>query len=141
MRQSQADTQGNETRAAQVTILVVDDDEAIRSLIHEALGLFGYRVVAVGAWQEAEDLLQRPGPGAISLVITDVHLTADLQAQEGYVFYQRWTARSPTLPFLLISGAPASQALPAVRTGAVYCLSKPFSIDELRVIVCMLLKT
>jgi DNA-binding NtrC family response regulator len=131
-------TPGNEedrgqemTGSSQAIILVIDDDRTIRGLLHEALNLRGYRVIAVGTVQDAEDILQQVGASALGLVITDIQLTTNRQAQEGYMLCQRWRASYPTLPFLLISGDPASQTLPAIRTGAVHFLPKPFTMSEL----------
>ena len=132
-------TQRNGARPTQVTILVVDDDKAVRNLLREALSLHGYRVIATATAQEAEAALQQPGTTAIGLVITDVQLTADPRAREGYALYERWATAHPALPFLLISGDPSSQALPAVRTGAVRFLAKPFAISVLLAAVRALL--
>jgi DNA-binding NtrC family response regulator len=118
-------------RSSQAIILVIDDDMTIRSLLHEALNLRGYHVTAVGTVQEAEDILQQSGAAALGLVITDIQLTTDRQAREGYMLYQRWRASHPALPFLLISGDPSNQTLPAIRTGAVHFLPKPFTISAL----------
>jgi DNA-binding NtrC family response regulator len=118
-------------RSSQAIILVIDDDQTIRSLLHEALNLRGYQVTAVGTVQEAEDILQQRGAAALGLVITDIQLTANQQAREGYVLYQRWKASYPALPFLLISGDLSNQTLPAIRTGAVHFLPKPFTMSEL----------
>jgi DNA-binding NtrC family response regulator len=119
------------TRSSQAIILVIDDDKTIQSLLHEALNLRGYQVTTVGTVQEAEDILQQFGAAALGLVITDIQLTANRQAREGYVLYQRWRASYPTLPFLLISGDPSNQTLPAIRTGAVHFMTKPFTMSEL----------
>ena len=122
---------GSHTGASRPTILVVDDDAAVRQLLREVLHLHGYRVIDAAAVQEADQLLQRLGAETMALVITDVHLSDDPAGQEGYDFYQRWVAVRPTLHFLLISGDPGSRALPAVRSGAVRFLIKPFTINEL----------
>jgi DNA-binding NtrC family response regulator len=121
----------DDRRSSQAIILVIDDDKTIQSLLHEALNLRGYQVTTVGTVQEAEDILQQFGAAALGLVITDIQLTADRQAREGYVLYQRWRASYPTLPFLLISGDPSNQTLPAIRTGAVHFMTKPFTMSEL----------
>lgn len=121
----------DDRRSSQAIILVIDDDKTIQSLLHEALNLRGYQVTTVGTVQEAEDILQQYGAAALGLVITDIQLTANRQAREGYVLYQRWRASYPTLPFLLISGDPSNQTLPAIRTGAVHFMTKPFTMSEL----------
>jgi DNA-binding NtrC family response regulator len=112
-------------------ILVIDDDQTIRSLLHDTLRLHGYQVIAVGTVQEAEEILQQPGVAALGLVITDIQLTTNRQVREGYRLYERWIATHPTLPFLLISGDPSSQSLPAIQIGAVRFLAKPFTMSDL----------
>ena len=112
-------------------ILVIDDDETIRSLLHDTLRLRSYQVMAVGTVQEAEELLRQRGAAALGLVIADIQLTINRQVQEGYRLYERWSATHPTLPFLLISGDPSSQSLPAIQTGAVRFLAKPFTVSDL----------
>lgn len=119
------------TPAPPPRVLILDDDEAIRHLLEEALRLLGYQTVTAATVTEAEAVLQQYGPAGLALVISDVHLSANLQAQEGYALYQRWTAMHPALRFLLMSGDPRSQTLPAIRTGRVRFLAKPFSITEL----------
>jgi DNA-binding NtrC family response regulator len=76
----------------------------VRHLLQEALSLRGYRVVTAVTVAEAEAHLQGQNAGAIGLVVTDVHLTADPQGEDGYALYQRWSIVPPTLHFLVISG-------------------------------------
>ena len=121
-------------------VLVVDDDEEVRNLIEDALQIHAYEVVATATAQEAEAARQRLGTADIGLVICDINLSANAQAQEGYALYQRWTAAEADLPFLLISGDPQTRTLPAIRTGAVYFLPKPFSINDLVVAVQALMR-
>lgn len=123
------------------TIVVVDDDAGIRGFMGEALTLAGYRVVAVADRHEAERVLQRLGAASVHLVISDVHLTIELQAQDGYALYQRCAMLYPSVPFLLISGHPSSRALPAVHDGSVQLLPKPFSLNELLAVVRSLIAT
>ena len=115
----------------QAIILVIDDDQTVRSLLYDTLRLHGYHVIAVGTVQEAEEVLQQRGAVALGLVIADIQLTPNRQAREGYMLYERWSATHPTLPFLLISGDPSSQALPAIQSGAVRFLAKPFTMRDL----------
>ena len=116
-------------RPTETTILIVEDDESVQHLLQEALSLRGYRVITAGTVAEAEAHLQRQNAGAIGLVVTDVHLTADPRGQEGYTLYQRWSTVRPTLHFLVISGDPDSLALPAIRSGTVPFLPKPFTLE------------
>jgi two-component system, NarL family, response regulator NreC len=109
------------------TILMVEDDAGVRETLVEILCPQGYLVHTAATVAEAEAALQQLGAEGIQLVIADIQLTLDARAREGYELYQRWTAIYPRLPFLLMSGDPRYQDLPAVRAGAVRWLTKPFS--------------
>jgi len=113
------------------TILVVEDDLGVQAALREALSLEDQPLIIVATVAAAEAALQRVGVVTIRLVIADIHLTSGLQACEGYHLYECWHRRYPQLPFLLISGSPISRDLPAVRTGAVRCLAKPFALEDL----------
>ena len=123
--------EGTAQQARHSVVLVVDDEEAVRQLLQEALSLNGYRVTAVATIEDAEAHLLQSAAEGIALVVTDIHLTANPQGREGYELYRRWSVRNPTLRFLLISGDPSSQTLPIIQAGSVPFLSKPFTIDEL----------
>jgi len=53
------------------TILVVDDDEAIRTLLQEELSDEGYRVIIAG---NARDALKKVEEEALDLVILDIRM-------------------------------------------------------------------
>jgi DNA-binding NtrC family response regulator len=112
-------------------VLVVDDEESVREVMAEALGIDGYRVVTAASVEEAEAAKQRLGAEGIHMVITDVHLTPEPEARAGYALAQRWRAQHPQLPFILISisGDSSTQELPEVRAGTLRFLPKPFRID------------
>ena len=109
------------------TILIVEDDTGVRETLVEILRPWGYLVCTAATVAEAEAALRQLGAEGVQLVITDVQLTPDARAHEGYELYQRWTALHPRLPFLLMSGDPRYRDLPAVQAGAVRWLTKPFS--------------
>jgi DNA-binding NtrC family response regulator len=112
----------------QATVLIIDDEEAVRETLLEALSFHGYRVLTAASVQEAEDIKQRVGVGAIHVVVADIHLTPGPQARAGYALAQRWRALHPQLPFILMSGDSSNQDLPDIRAGAVRFLVKPFRI-------------
>jgi CheY-like chemotaxis protein len=102
--------------------------DGLRELLGQALALQGYQVLTAASVQEAETVKQWQSTVGLGLVITDIHLTATSRVQEGYELYQRRTAVEPALPFLLIGGDPCSRTLPAIQTGAVRFLAKPFPV-------------
>lgn len=112
-------------------ILLIDDDAGIRYVLQEVLRYHGYQVETAATAEEAEKIKQRLGVETIGMVIVDVHLTTNPRFQEGYTLYEAWAGLHPTLPFLLISGVPNSQNLPAIHVGAVPFLAKPFTMEAL----------
>lgn len=113
------------------TILIVEDDPMLRRLFEQVLQQQGYQTSTAASMAEAEAFRQQHGLTSIGLVIADIQLSANPQAQEGYVLYEQWSRAQPTLPFLLMSGDPGSRLLPAIRTGAVRFLAKPFPMRAL----------
>ena len=59
------------TRPPTGTVLVIEDEEPLRSLVHTVLETAGYKVLAAPNGREAL-LLSRDYPGHIDLVLTDV---------------------------------------------------------------------
>jgi DNA-binding NtrC family response regulator len=112
-------------------VLIVDDERGMREVLREALRFCSDCVITAATVQEAERALQSLDVTKTNLVITDVNLTSGQHAHEGYALYQRWSARYPALHFILISGDPANQELPAICSGAVRFLAKPFEIEAL----------
>ena len=128
-----ADTQNLPGRTPAITaILIVEDDAMLRQLFEQVLRQQGYAIYTAATVTEAEALRQQRGIATLGLVIADIQLSADPHMREGYALYERWTAAHPTLPFLLMSGDPASRNLPAIQAGAVRFLAKPFPIRALR---------
>jgi DNA-binding NtrC family response regulator len=116
-------------------VLIVDDDEEIRAILEELLSFYGYTVVTASTVQEAEDARQLLGFPAIGLVICDVHLSGNIERQEGYWLCRNWKEADPSLLFVLISGDLSMKDLPAVRAGVVPFVSRPFAVEELLVMV------
>ena len=80
------------------TILLIEDNVVVRSMLETALAEHGYTVAPAATVQEAEAARQRLGLAGIDLVVADVHLSDNMQAQEGIVLVERWLAMRPTLP-------------------------------------------
>ncbi len=81
------------------TILVAEDEEALRELMHMALTQQGYQVLLAADGQEALDSWAEHGQ-AIDLVIADVVMPN----MGGRALYDRIQEQSPTTRFLFISG-------------------------------------
>ena len=133
-------TTADHTPAKRATILLVEDEERVRRALHAFLQRRGYEVIGVGTVEEAEQCIKGRGSKDIAVIVSDINLHPDSERDEGYEFFQRWTAKYPNLPFILISGYHSSWDLPAVRSGAVRFLAKPFNVYDLLAAVRSVLK-
>jgi signal transduction histidine kinase/CheY-like chemotaxis protein len=112
------------------TVLLVEDDPAVRSFAVRALESFGYSVLAAADGDEALQQLSSHD-ASIDLLLTD----ALLPGMQGPEVARRVRAERPSTPVLFMSGfADMSPALAALTRDAPL-LHKPFSIDELAVAV------
>jgi CheY-like chemotaxis protein len=108
-------------------ILVVDDSEAIRQILADALEQQGYRVQTAADGHQAWELL-RQNPFCYDLVITDV----TMPAMDGLDLLARVMADWPWIKVVLITGyADPDLKLQAQMLGAVAVLSKPCSLEQI----------
>jgi CheY-like chemotaxis protein len=116
------------------TILVVEDDVDVRSLVVEQLVALGYRVVEAATGQAALDLIASE-PGPIDLVLTDVIMPGGMSGME---LAQTLRTSAPSLKVVLTSGFMSSGTPPTAAPGlrgegrADYpILSKPYRQNDL----------
>jgi len=111
------------------TILVCDDDSAIRTVLNQALGRAGYDVRTTGT---AAGLWRWISAGEGSLVITDVVLPDE----SGFDLIPRIKRIRPELPILVMSAQNTLlTAITAAERGAFEYLPKPFDLKELTSVV------
>jgi hypothetical protein len=105
------------------TVLVVDDEAAIRSVTHRVLTSAGYRVVTAANGQQALSILSDPLTHA-DLVLADVVMPG----MTGEAFAAQIRAMRPGIPVLFMSGyerqGTAAEGWPDQETQVI---SKPFS--------------
>src|SRR5690242_18362731 len=107
------------------TILVCDDDSAIRTVLNQALGRAGYDVRTTGT---AAGLWRWAAAGEGNLVITDVVLPDE----SGFDLLPRLKRIRPDLPVLVMSAQNTLlTAVTAAQRGAFEYLPKPFDLNEL----------
>lgn len=105
-------------------VLVVEDNELIRSLETDVLRELGYEVIAVGDTDEAVTFL---GERRIALLITDIRLPGTLG---GIALARKAKQRRPDLKVVVV-GVDVDQFAPDDLRGiADECLRKPFTVDE-----------
>jgi len=111
------------------TILVCDDDAAIRTVLNQALGRAGYDVRTTA---NAAGLWRWIAQGEGNLVITDVILPDE----NAFDLLPRIKRLRPELPVVVMSAQNnILTAITATERGAYEYLPKPFDLKELTAIV------
>lgn len=107
------------------TVLVADDDAAIRTVLHQALGRVGYTVRTTG---HAATLWHWASAGEGDLIITDVVMPDE----NAFSLIPRIRKVRPALPIIVMSAQNTLQtAIKAAESGAFEYLPKPFDLTEL----------
>src|SRR5580698_3943913 len=120
---------------AAATILVADDDSAIRTVLHQALARAGYNVRTTGT---AAGLWKLIAAGEGNVAITDVVLPDE----SGFDLIPRIKRLRPELPILVMSAQNTLlTAITAAERGAFEYLPKPFDLKELTSVVNRALAT
>jgi two-component system, NtrC family, response regulator PilR len=110
-------------------LLVVDDEPSMREFLEIMLSQEGYSVALASTGEEGFKLYRQSEP---DMVLTDVKMPG----MSGLELIKEIHALDPTVPIVAITAyACADDAVRAVRAGAYDYLSKPFQIDDLRVII------
>ena len=112
-----------------LTILVVEDDEAIREAVSARLEAWGHRVAGCGDVESALAVVNRAPP---DLVLSDVVLPG----ASGIELLARLKDARDGIPVVLMTAhAEVDLAVEAMKTGARDFLTKPIEADHLRSLV------
>jgi len=119
-----------------INILVVDDDDPVRTMLARLLQTHGYVIRQAANAAQANRLLEAEGATAPDLVISDIVM----EGETGIELRRRLLARLPGLPVILISGySPDAPAEFAANTPGTAFLQKPFATETLLVTIEQLL--
>ncbi|MCC3404111.1 MAG: response regulator transcription factor [Microcoleus sp. PH2017_10_PVI_O_A] len=118
---------------APVKILVVDDDPAIRNLIHRFLSQQGYQVESAADGQTGLELFDQLNP---DLVVLDVNLPDTT----GYKLCQEMQKRTGVFVLMLTSRTDEADKMKGFAEGADDYITKPFSLVEIGARVAAILK-
>jgi CheY-like chemotaxis protein len=109
------------------TLLLVDDNDAVRNVVAQYLRAEGYMVLTADDGPEALDLVGR-GPLRIDLLLTDVMMPG----LTGVQLAEALTARQPGLRVLYFSGhAPDGLSTDGTLPARTRFLQKPFPLPHL----------
>ncbi|MBC8051224.1 MAG: response regulator [Chitinophagales bacterium] len=109
------------------TVLLVEDEEAVRAFASRALATRGYRVLqAVSGLDALETMKQHAGE--VDLVISDVVMPE----MDGPALLKRLRAQNPDIKFIFISGYAEDAFKGAITENEQFAfLPKPFSLKQL----------
>ncbi len=109
------------------SILLVEDDESVRTLIHQILESYGYYIYSAKNSEEAEDYFNEH-KNHIHLLLTDVVMPGI----SGRKIAQQFLAQYPPLRVVYISGyTDDTIARHGILENDVAFLQKPFTAEEL----------
>ena len=110
-------------------ILVIDDEEVIRTVLKAQLKRLGYPVVCVGNGKQAIQAIQEEN---FSLIITDLHMPQ----VDGMTVLRKAKELTPDVPVVVLTAhGSINTAVEAMKLGAFDFLSKPFEKQDLQNIV------
>ncbi len=117
-------------RKEALRLLIVDDEEAARYGMRRALSTLGYNVSEADSAEAARALVKQQEP---DLMLLDVNLPG----MGGLDFLRELKDSNGNGPLVIIITAHGSErmAVEAVKSGAYDYLSKPFELDDLRLVI------
>ncbi len=105
------------------SILVVDDEAAVRYTLREIITEEGWSVLSASSGEEALELLDQA-----DLVVTDLAMPG----MDGMALLGEVKRRRPALPVVMLTARGSERvAVSALKLGAYDYLTKPFDLDEL----------
>jgi two-component system, cell cycle sensor histidine kinase and response regulator CckA len=109
------------------TILLVDDEEAIRGFAQQALMCFGYKILAASSGEEALELYSAK-PNEIDLVVMDL----GMPGMGGHKCLQELLRINPAVKVVISSGYSINgQVKKSMDAGAKGYVGKPYQLTDL----------
>ncbi len=111
------------------SILIIDDERAIRSVLKDILGNEGYKTDEAA---DGEEGLKKFSATAFDVVLCDIKMPKI----DGLEFLQKATEINPDIPVIMISGhGNIETAVEAVKKGAFDYISKPPDLNRLLITI------
>ncbi|MBU1040963.1 MAG: sigma-54 dependent transcriptional regulator [Proteobacteria bacterium] len=119
-------------------ILLIEDDEAFRRMLGEALADLGHEVVPTGSAEDGLVLARAPAAeGEFDLILTDVRLPG----MTGVEALPLLREASPGTEIIVMTAYTDHEtALDAMRHGASDFFTKPFRLSEMQIVVARALE-
>lgn len=116
-------------------VLIVDDEKNMRWVLGEALRAEGYEIVEASDGKEA---LEKVSESAPDLMVLD----HKMPAPDGMEVLRRIRAKGMSFPIIMLTAHGNVQtAVEAMKAGATEYLTKPFDLEELKLVIEKALRT
>ncbi len=107
------------------SILIVDDDKDLRSILGDILGQEGYRILLADSGEKA---IERLAGEPVNLVLTDLKMPG----MGGHKLFEDCSSRWPHLPVVILTAhGTVDEALTMIRQGAYDYIAKPYNTQDL----------
>jgi diguanylate cyclase (GGDEF)-like protein len=116
-------------KSSPVRILIVDDEELMREFLHEVLRDEGYTIDLAGSGREA---LKKMSASEYDIVLTDI-VMPELDGL-GVVGATKDLPYNPSV-IVMTGYASMETAVESMKLGAADYITKPFNIDQIRIII------
>ena len=114
---------------ALLNLLIVDDERAVREAARDAALVLGYRAAAADSADQAMRLLESQ---SIDVVLLDMKLPG----AGGLEILRQIKSRRPDIEVIVITGhGTVESAVQAMKAGAYDFVTKPFSLEELKLLL------
>src|ERR1700732_65926 len=112
------------------TVLIIDDNEAVRTAFDVLLSIYGARVLTAASPAEG---LARLGRDAVDLVIQDMNFRREATTgEEGVALFHTIRTKYPDVPIILLTAwTHLETAVDLVKAGAADYIAKPWDDDRL----------
>ncbi len=107
------------------TVLLVEDEAALRHLAERILGDLGYTIVAASNGEEALRVAAEYGPDQIDLLLTDVVMPV----MGGTELVERFRGQHPDVKILFMSGYTGTAGVDRYLDENASFLQKPFTLE------------
>lgn len=123
------------TNDAAVWVLIVDDQEMVRGVCEEVILSLGHRALTADSAGRALKIIEQQ---QVDIVIADIKMSG----MSGIELLEQIKTTNPQIEVVIMTGyATVPSAVQAMKLGATDYITKPFSAEEIRLVVERLVQT
>jgi DNA-binding response OmpR family regulator len=118
-----------------ITILVIDDDERVRTILRDILLFGGFQVIEASDGKSGIGYFEK---GGFDMVLTDL----GMPEMNGWEVAKWIKSRTPQIPVALITGWGTNLDEEKIKTSGVdWIIGKPFQVNEILETVNLFIRT